>query len=861
MKKYFKAFIVLSILLFSIKINAKQVDSSFAKTVAVNFIKTIESNENASIENATIMYVESFTLQQNNVVASYPSCYIINCGIPGFVIVSGDDNVTPILGYSSKAIADIHHLPPSFIKWLETYKKQISYIVYHKIEGTQEIFDLWRKYTYSNATSIQRRAGSVAPLMKTTWDQSPYYNDQCPYDYSLNQRSITGCVATAMAQVMKYWNYPTTGSGTYSYNHSNYGTLSANFGSTTYDWSSMPNSLSSANSSVAKIMSHAGISVNMDYSPSGSSAYIISSKSQYTNCAEYALKTYFDYATSLSGKEKVNYTDANWIDILKTDLDAGRPIIYGGFGNGGGHCFVCDGYNTSDYFHINWGWGGYADGYFMVSALNPQTYSYTSNQQAIIGIAPPVGETAYTLDITKSVTVSSSPINFGSSFSISANIKNTGTTTFKGTFCAAAFDANNNFIDFVDSLVENNGLPAGYTYTNNLNFTNFGSVKLIPGTYTIYLFYKPQGGEWKQLYASGLFTSEKATLKVIHYNTIELYSSMNSTTLDLTKGSPASVNLNVQNTGSTSFKGFYKLSLYDLSGNFVETIKTIEEKNGLPANFVYTTPFLTFNSSSISAEPGTYLMALMFADVNDTIYSLVGSKNYTNPVYINVIAAPYLPDKYEKNDNASIAYSLPITFSNNSAKTTTSGSNIHLEEDLDFYKIALSPGYTYSITPRLHDLYNSGIGDFFSIDAMFTYSLDNGNTWSESFDDEITAPITANSGSILFKVLPYFIGNIGEYQLDIAIDRTQSVNVKNTYQNTILVYPNPSSNGVFSIKENSNIKDVSRVFDCLGRDIKFKTLQTNGDFKIDVENALPGIYFMELTLQDSSKKSLTIEII
>jgi hypothetical protein len=860
MKNYFKVSLLLSIFIISIKINAKQVDSTLAKTVAVNFLNSIESNQNITSNKAIILRIESFTLEQENISVSYPSCYLINCGIPGFVIVSGDDNVTPILGYSDEVISDIGNLPPSFIKWLETYKKQISFIVFNKIEGSQDIVDTWNQYKYSSATSIDRRAGAVAPLLKTTWNQSPYYNDQCPYDNTLKQRSVTGCVATAMAQVMKFWNYPTTGSGTHSYNHSKYGTLSANFGSTTYDWSLMPNNVSSANSSVAKLMNHVGISVDMDYSPTGSSAYVISAKSQSTNCAEYALKTYFDYPSTLQGKEKNKYTEASWINLLKTDLNAGRPIIYAGFGSGG-HCFVCDGYNTSDYFHFNWGWGGSANGYFMVSALNPQTNDYTSNQQALIGITPPVGQITYTLDITKSVTIVSSPITYGSSFSISANIKNIGSSTFKGTFCAAVFDANNNFIDFVDSIVESNGLPGGYTYTNNLTFTNLGSIKIIPGIYTIYLYYKPKGGEWKQLHASGLFTYEKTTLKVINYNTIELYSSMTPATSDFTQGSPASVNLNVQNTGSSTFKGFYQLSLYDLDGNFIETINTIEEKNGLPPTYVYKTPYLTFNSAAIAAEPGTYLMALMFADVIDTMYDLVGSKNYTNPIYINVVKAPYLPDKYEKNDNASIAYNLPITYSNNSGTTSTIGSNIHIEDDVDFYKVTLNPGYSYVITPRLHDLYNSGIGDVFSVDAMFTYSLDNGNTWSESFDDIITAPITANAGSILFKVIPYFIGNIGEYQLNIKVDRTQKVNVKNTAQNLIQVYPNPSSDRTFYIKENSNVKSVSRIFDCLGRDIQFRVQQTAGNHKIEVDHATPGLYFLELTMNDNSKKSVTIEII
>jgi hypothetical protein len=219
---------------------------------------------------------------------------------------------------------------------------------------------------------------AVSPLVQTKWDQSPYYNNLCPYDNSKGERTVTGCVATAMAQVMNYWEYPKKGTGFHSYNHSKYGTLNANFGSTTYDWANMPNELTSSSSTVQKnavatLMYHCGVSVDMDYNVSsegGSGAYVISSRSPVTHCTEYALKTYFGYKTSIQGVQKADYTTTNWKNLLKAELDASRPIVYAGFGDGG-HCFVCDGYDNNDYFHFNWGWGGLYDGYFALNALIP----------------------------------------------------------------------------------------------------------------------------------------------------------------------------------------------------------------------------------------------------------------------------------------------------------------------------------------------------------------------------------------------------------------------------------------------------------------------------------------------------------
>lgn len=180
---------------------------------------------------------------------------------------------------------------------------------------------------------------------------------------------------------MNYWNYPTMGTGTHSYVHPTYGTLSANFGATTYGWASMPDpgSASSYNTALATLLYHCGISVDMNYGPTGSGA----STAQVAN----SLVSYFGYASSANYIVRSSYSDDAWKGILIAELDAGRPMEYRGSGTGG-HAFVCDGWQATDHFHFNWGWGGSADGYYYLDNLNPDGANFTNYQGAVIGIQP-----------------------------------------------------------------------------------------------------------------------------------------------------------------------------------------------------------------------------------------------------------------------------------------------------------------------------------------------------------------------------------------------------------------------------------------------------------------------------------------
>ncbi len=344
----------------------------------------------------------------------------------GFVIVSADDAAYPVLGYSTNTPAG--DLGPETRFWLGQYAAEIDALA----AGTVEVEPALAEYVRSHWTQLlqgtwqqPKTATSVAQLLTTQWNQSPYYNALCPTG------TPVGCAATATAQVMKYWNHPVVGNGSHSYYEDDYGTLSADFGNTTYDWDNMPNRLSSYSSAtqrtaVATLCYHVGVAIEMDYSPDGSGAQVIGS---YRPSSESALVDYFNYENTISGIQKSSYSDAQWVDILKGELDAARPIVYAGYDDAAGHAFVFDGYDANSQFHVNWGWGGSYDGYYAVGALNPGgggVGSNTSNtfnyyNQALIGIQPKPTLAAIPSTLLFDVNGGSTSFEVRSDYGVSAN--------------------------------------------------------------------------------------------------------------------------------------------------------------------------------------------------------------------------------------------------------------------------------------------------------------------------------------------------------------------------------------------------------------------------------------------------------
>lgn len=274
----------------------------------------------------------------------------------GYVIVSGDDEMTELVGYAENGFFDAENVPPQMQLWLDGYAEYVAAVQSGKAKA--------RKILLSDSPSVV-----VEPLVTTKWNQDAPFNNFAPEytdDNNNTQRCATGCAATAMAQIMKFHNWPEQGVGYYSYEHQSFGTISSNFSEHVYDWSNMIDRYNNGEYSnvqadaVALLMKDCGVSLNMNYGPvSGASIY------SYTP----AFKNYFRYSSrtvNRSGCETAEFTK-----IITDELQEGRPIIYCGTGEDGGHAFVVDGYDTNYFLHVNWGWGGYSDGYFDMNYMDP----------------------------------------------------------------------------------------------------------------------------------------------------------------------------------------------------------------------------------------------------------------------------------------------------------------------------------------------------------------------------------------------------------------------------------------------------------------------------------------------------------
>ena len=308
--------------------------------------------------------------------AGVDNLYAFNIDEGGFVIVSADERTIPVLGYSDTGKIDWQHMPENMRTWLEGYGTAIAAL------GNE---------AYSKGEQTRSELKAIAPLLTTQWDQYEPYWKYCP-EYEAG-RALTGCVATAMAQVMNFHRWPNEACEkipAYKYPY-NKDTLSLDeLPPTTFDWELMKTDLTE----VAKLMQYCGHSVQMAYSEGVSvtdAAY-----------AADALRLYFNYDPDIYYANRTMYGVEAWEQLIYDELAAARPVIYAGRAGNGGHCFVCDGYDGNGLFHINWGWNGRSDGYFSLSILNPYNTSgsgasssamgYNIYQEAIIGVQPPTGQ-------------------------------------------------------------------------------------------------------------------------------------------------------------------------------------------------------------------------------------------------------------------------------------------------------------------------------------------------------------------------------------------------------------------------------------------------------------------------------------
>lgn len=417
---------IFALLVSSMTLMAERVSREDASLVANHFMNVAAPSSADGVKR--IAPAKRMVLKQTSAQTENQYYVYENENGEGWVIISANDAVRPILAYSETGHFPIENMPSNLRKWMGKYDKFIKRIETDNVEASEETQALWDELRQDIRRA--QAAVMVGPLIKTQWDQDTPFNHFCP-GYGSN-KAHTGCVATAMAQVMKYWEWPINGTGSHSYKpldvnnpynewtgEPNYSqrytsTLSANFETTTYDWENMLNDYSGSYSNaqrnaVATLMYHCGVATEMMYgndADGGSGTFTLNYDEWDTNDnAQNAFYKFFKYKKPIGymrdGYKYGGYTyyrkwsDADWTAMIKEELDQQRPLMYGGASDEGGHSFICDGYNSSNYFHFNWGWSGDGDGYFTLSNLNPGSggagggsYSFSEDQDVLIGIEP-----------------------------------------------------------------------------------------------------------------------------------------------------------------------------------------------------------------------------------------------------------------------------------------------------------------------------------------------------------------------------------------------------------------------------------------------------------------------------------------
>lgn len=413
--------------------------------------------------------------------------YVFNNDAGGFVIIAGDDDVTPVLGYTSTGSFDAENLPDGLKDLLKSYERQIAAL------GDNYV---------ANQTAT-RTAFTGEKLLKTAeWNQMAPFNKYTPNNY------VTGCVATAGAIVMKHHGYPAKGTGSHSYTW-NGKTLTANFGHD-YDWASMPDKYDGTNDAafdgVARLMSDLGVAVEMQYDKDGSGAYI--------GNLVTALQKYYGYS-KLSHLMAIEDVGAEaWNSRLREEIDANRPVLYAASDPArGGHAFVIDGYKDES-FSVNWGWGGYCNGFYKIGALNPESNGkpegdkYNVSQSAVFGMEPSDG--------TEKVSGMGFLTNVGELQMLNMNITdvkkgqngvifcapigNTGDQPYTGEAAVALMNAKGEMREIVSSSSRTfNNLSRG-SYYPSLSFSFVSTVDAEPGDYLAIVAKEKGSSEYIELY-------------------------------------------------------------------------------------------------------------------------------------------------------------------------------------------------------------------------------------------------------------------------------------------------------------------------------------------------------------------------
>ncbi len=747
----------------------------------------------------------------------------------GYVIVSGDDEMTELVGYAENGFFDAENVPPQMQLWLDGYAEYVAAVQSGKAKA--------RKILLSDSPSVV-----VEPLVTTKWNQDAPFNNFAPEytdDNNNTQRCATGCAATAMAQIMKFHNWPEQGVGHYSYEHQSFGTISSNFSEHVYDWTNMIDRYNNGEYSnvqadaVALLMKDCGVSLNMNYGPvSGASIY------SYTP----AFKNYFRYSSrtvNRSGCETAEFTK-----IITDELQEGRPIIYCGTGEDGGHAFVVDGYDTNYFLHVNWGWGGYSDGYFDMNYMDPTGLGIGGGSGAFkwnqgIVLARPLKDGAEPYEFIQQLCFvlfndvqggifceQEMPANKGDVVTILLrNTANLSGESFFGSLNVGVFDDSGALVTMgnEERIENNNGelleFQSGSLYSVDLPMT-LNTAGIADGNYIVRAMSKANGDVWRKFASTDCLNMTVADGKV-----------------SLVSPTP-----NISLTGIGSYNGnVYK-------GNPFSVNITIH------------------NGSSIPAD-GSILFKVTDSETGDALSGSLRAIVYDNCDFRSNIAFSTTNDFFAIGKTYNISFTgfqttdgktLPI---NNTIPLSFSiVENTEVQSSLTFFNIEGSPfGMTVSnenfnkaddTMVSINCLGNANEETYQGYIAIETLNLHTGSKWHTSLGLTENIPQGAYYPQINtpFKALPIATADDGVYRLS-----TVSQEIRNGYLFPDWLYTTNTSHIDFRVNGSdvTVLHPVDEVTFSAAPE-SYPTIGTNCTFNLDLENKndksetiSAGMYFVD----------------
>lgn len=637
MKKMFTA---VFLILFSLSGFCKIRDLNGAALVAKSFLQDLSPSLNKSQ-----VVDQPLILSHTSIIESLqkPCFYVFNIGKDaGFVIVSADDRAHEILGYSTQGSFEFNVIPENLKYWLGFYQEELS----HLISSPEDGVDLPVKSKNKSTSAVLPLLGSIK------WDQGDPYNALCP-TLPAGGKAAVGCVATAMAQVMRYYQWPLQGNGSHQYTTKTHKfSLSANFGATTYDWVNMTPTYGSSSTQIEKdavslLSYHCGVSVNMDFDESSGAQ---------TRNTGVAMINYFGFDQDANFFYRDYFERDAWSQLIRMELDAARPVIYAGQSSAGGHAFVCDGYDANGFFHINWGWSGNSNGYYQLSALTPGVQGiggggsdgFNRSQGITVGIKKEdgVSNPRYHMVVDSPPYAGVASTTRGSAFSVSVNgLWNLGINVFNQNLGLALFQEGQ-----LVSLLKNY-TPAELGVINPYSgYSKFTARDLmIPetvanGDYQLYFVMQPSpGNSWHKLPGN---VGTPNYLKVTVTSSEVLF---NSTEGDYPVFVVDNLLINPEKLYQNR-KGSLVCTITNSAYeyNSVVAFKFVSKTN--PAD-VYTTPQQQFNivsgetkefyfSEKISLLPGEYDLFLLFDNKNNLQYPVVMSEVAGFKASVTVLSEP-----------------------------------------------------------------------------------------------------------------------------------------------------------------------------------------------------------------------------